>query len=87
MAKMRNDAAMLESAQAGYRGDAETALWSSPLWLAWEAGAYMAQAHSTPITHCHMSRGFSVRVRTSQGNEYIVSFSGKYLTTIKAQIK
>lgn len=78
---MRNDKVMLESAKAGYSGQPDDGLWSSPCWMAHQAGKAMAAKGYTMPTAAAMSRGFSVRLQTA-ANEFIARFSGDLLDTI-----
>mgnify|MGYP001229225816 FL=1 len=84
-AKIKNDRFMLESAVAGWKGETEDGLFSSPCWLAFHAAKYLATAHATQPVKCAMSRGYSVKIETAQGNQYLVSFTGRELQHISAK--
>lgn len=74
---MRNDIQILASAQAGYDRAPDTTLWSSPCWLAYQAGKAVS-AMTRPVK-AHMSRGYSVRLELGSGTQVLVRFSGKEL--------
>lgn len=52
-------------------------LFSSPCWMAWEAG-YELRGMSDIIS-VHSSRGYSVRVATREGGAFRIRFEGKKL--------
>lgn len=84
-AKIKNDHVLLESAVAGWKGAMPEPLFSSPCWLAYHAAQYLGCGHATPPVKCAMSRGYSVKIETAQGNQYLVSFSGRELQHISAR--
>lgn len=67
---------LLHYALAGYEGNHTLKpFYSSPCWLAQEAGDHLrAHGFGTP-TLCKMSRGYSVRVQVYMGGEFIVKFT------------
>jgi hypothetical protein len=71
-----------EAAGAGYHADAPNPhIWSSPSWLAFQAGrALHRHGASAPVT-ARMSRGFSIRVRTSGQTDFVVKFGPDLLCT------
>ena len=83
--KIKNDRVLLESAVAGWKGETEDGLFSSPCWLAFHAAKYLASCQATPPVKCAMSRGYSVKIETAQGNQYLVSFTGRELQHISAK--
>ena len=78
---MRNDPTILKSARAGFFGELNPAIWSSSVWLAHEAGVALLHQGATAPTHAHASRGYSTRVRTAGGSEFLVAMSGPDLKT------
>lgn len=84
-ATMKNDRVLLESAVEGWKHGSEDALFSSPCWLAFHAGRYLAASHETRPVKCAKSRGYSVKIETEQGNQYLIAFSGKELRHITAR--
>jgi hypothetical protein len=75
---------------AGYNSQDATIdnpyLWSSDNWLAYDAGYVFAKrGASTPIK-ARKSRGYSVRVETAGGNEFVIQYD-KYLRAISIDRK
>lgn len=64
-----------EAAETGYyRREPNAHLWSSPLWMAYEAGKHLwAHGVSAPA-QARMSRGYSVRITTTGQTDFIVKF-------------
>jgi hypothetical protein len=70
---------LLNAAIAGYHDRPNPHLWSSPMWLAHQAGRAIGDAgYSEPVYPVKTSRGFSMRLNTRQG-EVIVTFRGDAL--------
>ena len=83
---MKNDSDILTHVYAGYNGAPNSGLWSSPVWMAHEAGQAMARhGYSQPIA-ARTSRGCSVRVQTA-ANEFVIKFSGDDLAKIQIERK
>lgn len=71
-----------EAAGAGYHSDAPNPhLWSSSMWLAFQAGRALARKGVSSPVSARVSRGYSVRVHTGGGNDFIVKFAGDQLAT------
>lgn len=78
---MKNDKIILASVLAGYTGEPETGMWSSPCWMAHRAGAELNKRGMTKPTKAAMSRGYSVRLETA-ASDLIVRFSGDDLAVV-----
>jgi hypothetical protein len=76
---MKNDHAILQAAEAGYRGQPVAAMFSSPLWLGHMAGRALSKYGSAAPVRACSSRGYSVRVQDAGGAELIIKFLGDTL--------
>lgn len=80
-------AALREDACAGYAaqpGEANPHLWSSPAWLAFEAGRAVNASGLLAVVGARMGRGYSVTVRTTV-SDYRIRFVGTELTPSKPE--
>ena len=67
---------------AGVRSDAHDKnpyIWSSNVWLMWEAGRLWAVGGRSEPVIARKSRGYTVRVQT-QANDWVIEFAGDDLT-------
>lgn len=78
---MRNDPEIAACAKSGYVFEPGTALFSSAKWLAHEAGMAIREKELSEPTAAHMSRGYSVKVKTREG-EWLVKFLGDSLEEV-----
>lgn len=88
---MRNDSELQHAAwqgytDAGYPITVEPYLFSSPCWIAYRAGKEMAMSGRTRPVKVTMSRGYSVRMETASGIEFVALFD-KDLTGCKIERK
>jgi hypothetical protein len=61
-------------------------LWSSNLWLAFEAGAYARKIGADKPVRARVSRGYSIRLKPAGGIGMKVVFDTKTLTKLHNEI-
>jgi hypothetical protein len=77
---MKSDFDLLAAAQAGYSGNVDNAaLFSSAVWLAHVAGGQMRKLGVSAPVACRISRGYSVRLLSAGGGDWLVKFRGPCL--------
>ena len=80
MRPIKNDPDLLASALRGYAGDVDNAAYfSSAMWFAHVAGAQLLHIGADAPTQCAMSRGYSVRMKSEGGKQWLVTFKTDYL--------
>ena len=80
---MRNDADTLDAVLAGFYGHECTGMRSSANWLAYQAG--VALRGGKRPTKAHMSRGYTVKIETADG-EQLAKFFGDNLERVELQL-
>ena len=72
------------SDQTDWRGTAPANpfYYSSDSWLAFEAGEYLGRNGVTHPVRCTKSRGYSVKVLTNSGTDYLYALTGDDLEVV-----
>ncbi len=75
---------LTSEAQAGYAAASEDApyLFSSSVWMAWQAGRELARRGLPSPKAARQSRGYSVKLLTEGGAEVLIVFQGQALDTL-----
>ena len=77
---------LLAEARQGYAAAGKCPhLWSSAAWLAWHAGREAGAMGLAEIIKCRASRGYSIKMTTQGGFQWLATFSGDKLDRCTVQ--